>query len=172
MRYAGNNIENISVAMNAKDHTLLKDMLLDEIAFLIKDKKQEVISALQSSGVNISPSASVQAVINAVAENIYTNTAFKNAISQLIAENTTPTHSNSAGAIVGAVGQSISSVFGFATEKQRLKTEQEQSKQKLYEKLLGGKKTNYMPIIVVGGVLIIGAIVLIFTLKQPKTTTK
>lgn len=71
------------------------------------------------------------------------------------------------GAIVGLVGGVTTSVFNWKASKNQLAAEKESAKSELYQKLLGGdKKTNWMPIIVVGGVFLVGAIILITTLKR------
>jgi len=71
------------------------------------------------------------------------------------------------GAIVGLVGGVTQSVFNQKAAKADLAREKEATKSELYKKLLGGdKKTNWIPIIVVGGVFLVGAIILITTLKR------
>jgi hypothetical protein len=167
MRYAGDLNQNISMASGSKDNLLLRDILLDEIAFLIKDKKQVVIDALNKAGVKTNDDISVSNLIDVTVSNLYSNENFRNIMAQTIATYSDKNYSNAAAAIIAGVTQSIGAVFGFATEKQRAKAEEEAAKRALQEKLLSGsKKTNWLPIIIVGGVMTIGAIILIITLKK------
>jgi len=69
------------------------------------------------------------------------------------------------GAIAGALGSIFGSVSAYGTSKQDRKAEEERTKQQLYDKLLADKKTNWTPIIVIGGILIIGGIVTFFALR-------
>jgi hypothetical protein len=69
------------------------------------------------------------------------------------------------GAVIGLVGGVTQSVFDHKTSQNQLESEKEQTKAELYNKLLGEKKTNWMPIVIVGGVLLMGAVVLTLTLR-------
>ena len=72
------------------------------------------------------------------------------------------------GVVIGTLGGVTESIFDWKTSQTNQQIANEQAKMSLYEKLLGGAggKTNWMPIVVVGGVLIIGAIVVFATLKN------
>jgi hypothetical protein len=72
------------------------------------------------------------------------------------------------GVVIGTLGGVTESIFDWKTSQTNQQIANEQAKISLYEKLLGGAggKTNWMPIVVVGGVLIIGAIVVFATLKN------
>ena len=74
------------------------------------------------------------------------------------------------GVVIGTVGGVTESIFDWKTSKVDQETANQQAKMSLYEKLLAGKggKTNWMPIVVVGGVLLLGGIVVYFTLKGKK----
>lgn len=74
------------------------------------------------------------------------------------------------GVVIGTVGGVTESIFDWKTSKIDQETANQQAKMSLYEKLLAGKggKTNWMPIVVVGGVLLLGGIVVYFTLKGKK----
>lgn len=180
MRFTGNILKNMKSAEMSKDNALKRDIVLDEVAFLIKQNKSVVVDALNNSGVKTSENASVSSLINKVVNNIYENKEFQQQISTAIANfhskgvaSTVKTKGgfsnvsgDTASAIATALGQATSSIFNFAASKKELEKEKEASKSKLYEKLLGGKKTNWLPIIIVGGVLIIGGIVAFSVLRK------
>lgn len=70
------------------------------------------------------------------------------------------------GAIVGAVVGVISSSFSWAGAKKRAKIEEEQYKQDLVKEVFEPPKRNWTPILVVGGVLIVAAVVTLYALKE------
>lgn len=72
------------------------------------------------------------------------------------------------GVVIGTLGGVTESIFDWKTSQTNQEIANEQAKLSLYEKLLGGAggKTNWMPIVVVGGVLLIGAIVVLVVLKK------
>lgn len=72
------------------------------------------------------------------------------------------------GIIAGAVVGAVDAGFGFATAGKRAKIEEEQYRQQLLGSLFEGKKkkSNLVPILIVGGVLIVGAIVTYIALKD------
>mgnify|MGYP003634079771 CR=1 FL=1 len=69
-------------------------------------------------------------------------------------------------AIVGAVVGLIDAGFSWATAGKRAKIQSEQYKQELIEQLYAEPKTNYLPIYIVGGVLLVGGVVTYFALKE------
>ena len=69
-----------------------------------------------------------------------------------------------AGSVTGIVDSLASltdSVFGFATSRNQLKAEEEKAKAEMYNSVLSQNqpKTNWMPIVIVSGVLLIGGLV-------------
>ena len=70
------------------------------------------------------------------------------------------------GAIIGAVVGLTESVFDWKTSKTNAETEANKYKLAIFEKVSEGGKRNYTPLIIIGGVLVIGTIVLIFALKK------
>lgn len=70
------------------------------------------------------------------------------------------------GAIIGAVVGVTESVFNWKTAKTNAETEANKYKLAIFEKVSEGGKRNYTPLIVIGGVLLIGTVVLIFALKK------
>jgi hypothetical protein len=167
MRYAGDLNQNISMANGSKDAFLIKDILLDEIAFLLKDKKHLVIDALNKVGIETNKNVSAEKLIDITISNLYSNEKFRNIMAEVIATHSNKNYSNAASAIIAGVTESIGAVFGYATERQRTKSEEEASKRALYEKLLGtSQKTNWLPIIIVGGVMLIGVTLLFLQTKK------
>lgn len=72
------------------------------------------------------------------------------------------------GAIAGFVVGSVDAGFGAASAKNKAKIEEEQYRQELLGKLFGGNKKNknLVPILIIGGVLVVGAIVTFIVLKE------
>lgn len=70
------------------------------------------------------------------------------------------------GAIVGAVVGSINAGFGLGTAKKRAKIDEEKYRQELIGELFEEPKTNWTPIYIVGGVLLVGGVVTYFALKE------
>lgn len=68
---------------------------------------------------------------------------------------------------ISAIAGAIGSIFSFASANQNKKAEEERTRQAMYDKLLnGGEEKNWMPIIVVSGILLIGGIVAYFALRK------
>jgi hypothetical protein len=73
------------------------------------------------------------------------------------------------GSVVGAVGDLFKSISGYGRSKNELKSEEERTKLLMYEKIFGQQQQrNWLPIIVIGGVLLIGAIVVFRTTGKNK----
>ena len=70
------------------------------------------------------------------------------------------------GAIVGAVVGAVNAGFSWGTAGKRAKIESEQYKQELIGELFAEPKTNWMPIYILGGVLLVGGVVTYFALKE------
>ena len=70
---------------------------------------------------------------------------------------------------ISAIAGAIGSVFSFAKSKGDAKTAKEADKRKLQMSLLsddGSKKTNWLPIVLIGGILLIGGAVAYVSLKS------
>jgi hypothetical protein len=64
------------------------------------------------------------------------------------------------GNLVSSIANMVGSISSWGASSNDLKTEELKTKGIMYEKIFGvEKKTNWMPIVVVGGVLLIGALV-------------
>ena len=72
------------------------------------------------------------------------------------------------GAIAGAVIGAVDAGFGWAKAGKNAKIEEEQYRQELYNDLFTKKekKNKYLPIFIIGGVLIVGGIVTYYALKE------
>ena len=70
------------------------------------------------------------------------------------------------GGVVGVVAGAVGSAFDFLSSRQTAKNIAEQNKQILYQKLLGGRKRNWIPIAIVAGVFLIGGIVIYHQMKN------
>lgn len=70
------------------------------------------------------------------------------------------------GAIVGAVIGTVTAGFGWGAAGKKAKIDEERYRQELIGELFEEPKTNWMPIYIVGGVLIVGGIVTYFALKE------
>jgi len=70
---------------------------------------------------------------------------------------------------ISAIAGAIGAIFQFGASSKNKKSEEEKTKQELYNKLLGdNEKTNWLPIIIIGGVLVIGAIVTVIVLRNKR----
>ena len=68
---------------------------------------------------------------------------------------------------ISAIAGAIGSIFSFGTAQKNQNAEEERTRQEMYAKLLGDEeKTNWMPIIVVGGVLLLGGGVTFLMLRN------
>lgn len=77
--------------------------------------------------------------------------------------------SGASGGVVGAVAGAVDSVFGFFKSKSDAKAQKEADKQKLIQSIIeksGQKKTNWLPIVIIGSILLIGGTVAIVSLKN------
>jgi len=74
------------------------------------------------------------------------------------------------GGLIGTLGGVTESVFDYKSSQNAVEIANQQAKTDLYNKLLGNNdtKTNWMPIIVIGGVLLLGSVVVFMTLKAKK----
>lgn len=70
------------------------------------------------------------------------------------------------GVIAGAIIGTITASFDFAKNKNKAKINEEQYKRQLMNDIYDEPKTNWTPIIIVGGVLLVGGIVAFLTLKK------
>ena len=192
---------NFDAAVKSKDLTYQQDVILDELAHLIKQNPRIVEKALKSSGVQVSSNASLAELIDGVSANIHTNIQLQSILSGLIAQKNhtkaeysnfsmddlkgvfskatstdTTTQASQAGAPkvsvgadpISAIAGAIGTAFSFAAANQQKKANQELAKAKLYEKIFGDsqQKKNWVPIVIISAVLIIGGVVAYVSLKK------
>ena len=70
---------------------------------------------------------------------------------------------------ISAIAGAIGSIFSFASASKNKKAEEERTRQAMYDKLLGGgSEKNWVPVVVVSGVLLVGGIVTFFALRNKK----
>jgi hypothetical protein len=168
-------------AVGSNDVELQKDIILDQIAELIKTDVSSVVDALVKSGVSIPAKYTKIDVVNAVSKSIYSNTEFQKNIALLIGKKTVnfsngvgdatapgDTSSKIGSALGSFFSTSLGSVVGIIGSVQQRKQAEADAKTSLINKIFGDQqtqKTDYLPIIIIGSVLLIGGIVAVVILK-------
>jgi TRAP-type uncharacterized transport system substrate-binding protein len=148
-----------------------KQQALNKIAELIDRKPQLVISALNNSGVSISKDASDKEIVEKVTKALYTNKNFVRVFQPKIE---TKKFSNAVDPnLVAAAISSLANLgqkIGLGKEREHeMALAQQQTQAQLLAALANKKKeSNLVPVIVIGGVFVIAAIVLVLTLKPKK----
>jgi hypothetical protein len=168
MIYGGNMMSNFSGAINSQDNDMAKDVLLSEIHRVLDKNPEVLINALNNSEIATPSTISKRELIHKVVEALYESEKFRNNISQFVIEDNEQESSNFVGAIIAAAGTTVGAIFKGVQNKNQTKAQKEADKRKLTASLLEekSKKTNYLPIILIGGVLLIGGIVAYVSLKQ------
>ena len=141
------------------------------MANIIENSPKEMIKTLRYSNVKVNDSVSKEKLVALASYNLYNNPLFQKNIAVTLVIGNSATKSDYASAeggkggggggnIVSAVANMIGSIGKWGASSNDLKAEEERTKGKMYEKIFGGQqKRNWMPIIVVSGVLLIGALV-------------
>lgn len=173
MRFQGNVVENLKAAAKSNDTVLIGDLLIDEMANIIEKNPTEMIKTLRNSKVDISDMASQDDLVSAASYNLHNNRIFQKNIAVMLVKKGSAQPHDYAGAeggggeggggggnIVSSIADMVGSISQWGASNQNLKAEEQRTKGKMYEKIFGGQqKRNWMPIIVVAGVLLIGAMV-------------
>ena len=171
MRFQGNIIENLTAAAQSQDESLIKDLVIDEMANIIENDPKEMIKTLRYSKVKVDDAASKEELINLSVKNLYNNSIFQKNLAVTLTKKDSATQHDYAGAegggggggggnIVSSIADMIGSISKWGASSNDLKSEESRTKARMFEKIFGGQeKTNWMPIIVVAGVLLIGAMV-------------
>lgn len=168
MIYGGNMMSNFSGAINSQDNDMAKDVLLSEIHRILDKNPKVLIEALNNSGIATSSTISKRELIHKVVEALYESEKFREIISKNVIEGNEQEGSNFVGAIIAAAGTTLGAIFKGVQNKNQTKAQKEADKRKLVASLLQDepKKTNYLPIIIISGVLLIGGIVAYVSLKD------
>ena len=168
MIYGGNMMSNFSGAINSQDNDMAKDVLLSEIHKILDKNPEVLIEALNNSGIATSSTISKRELIHKVVEALYESEKFRDNVSKFVIEGNEQESSNFVGAIIATAGTTIGAIFSGVQNRNKNKAQKEADKKKLVASLLEDKpkKTNYLPIIIIGGVLLIGGIVAYVSLKE------
>lgn len=181
MKFSGNLNRNFSSANGSRNLDYQKDVILDEVAKLIEYDTPTVIATLKDAGYyNVSPTAPRKEIINIVVDALYRSEQFRHDIAVLVAKTESGNKFSNgegtaaeagkdiklSGGIISAIGGVLESGFGVFKSAQDRKAEEERTRQQMYDKLLAGEKTNWVPIIVIGGVFLIGGIIAFVTLRN------
>jgi hypothetical protein len=161
-------MSNFSGAINSQDNDMAKDVLLSEIHKVLDKNPEVLIDALNNSGIATPSTISKRELIHKVVEALYESEKFRDNISKFVIEGNEEESSNFVGAIIAAAGTTIGAIFSGVKNRNKSKAQKEADKNKLLATVLSDepKKTNYLPIIIIGGVLLIGGIVAYVSLKQ------
>jgi hypothetical protein len=197
MRYESDFKSNFMNAAGSNDVNLQKDILLDQIASLIKNNPKLVADALINSGFKISDKNSKIEIINSVSKAIYSSPDFQKKIAELIVSSNS-NFSNGSGFLdsvknffggsgdaadtvgkaagvasninpVNAVANAIGSIFNYSASLENKKSAEAEARASLAAKIFGAddkSKTNLVPIVIIGSVLLIGGLTVFFVLKQ------
>ena len=183
MRFQGNITENLIAAARSKDSVLLRELVIDKIANIIQTSPKEMVKILRYSKVDISDTATMKELVNAASYNLHNNLLFQKNLAVTIEKGSSAQAEEYAqaddggggstaggvvinsggggGSMVSSIADMIASIGKYGASSNDLKAEQEKSKSLMYQKIFGDgeEKTNWMPIIVIAGVLLIGAMV-------------
>lgn len=180
MRFQGNVVENLMGALKSKDEILAKEILVDEMAQIIENNPKEMIKTLRYSKVNVSDTASKKKLVNLASYNLHNNPSFQKNLAVTIVKKGSAEPSDydrfvanpeagemaakgggkGGAGMASAIASMIGSIGKWGSSRNDLKAEEARTKSLMYQKIFGQEqKINWMPIIVVGGVLLIGALV-------------
>lgn len=165
MIYGGDLMSNFAGSVRSGDAKMTKGVIISKLAKVIENEPKELIKALKESGVSIDDKTSVSNLIDKSISSLYENEKFREEVAKLLVSD----YSNVAGGVVvGAVSETLGQVFGMINSSQDRKAQEEADKRALQMQLLEGeeKKTNWLPIVIIGGVLVIGGMVAYITLKK------
>jgi|TARA_R110000787_G_scaffold11722_5_gene38446 hypothetical protein len=169
MRFQGDIIENLTAAAQSQDENLIQELVIDEMANIIENDPNEMIKTLRYSKVKVDDTASKEELINLSVKNLYSNSIFQKNLAVTFTKKGSAAKHDYAGAegdgggggnIISSIANMIGSIGKWGSSSKDLKAEESRTKARMFEKIFGsGKKRNWMPIIVVAGVLLIGAMV-------------
>lgn len=169
MRYSGNVVNNLMSAAKSQDKVLIKELLVDAMANMIENDPKEMIKTLRHSKVDISENASTSELIKVSSYNLHNNPIFQKNLAVAFTSNGDAESSDYAeaeggsekGGLVSSIADMVGSISQWGQSSNDLKKEEERTKARMYEKIFGDNKpkTNWLPIVAIAGVLLIGGIV-------------
>lgn len=174
MRFQGNVVDNLTAAARSNDKILVREIIIDEMANIIENDPKQMIKALRFSKVKLSDSVSKEELVSLASYNLHNNTIFqKNLAVTLSMKGSAENHDyanqdggggggegGGGGNIVSSIADMVGSIGKWGASANDLKAEESKTKGKMYEKIFGGQqKTNWLPIVALAGVLLIGGIV-------------
>jgi hypothetical protein len=167
MIYGGNMMSNFSGAINSQDNDMAKDVLLSEIHKVLDKNPEILIEALNNSEIATPSTISKRELIHKVVEALYESEKFRENVSKFVIEEN-ESYNNVVGAIVAGSLTAFNQIFKGVQNKNQTKAQKEADKNKLLASILEDKpkKTNYLPIIIISGVLLVGGIVAYVSLKE------
>jgi hypothetical protein len=183
MKYAGNFLANVYQASHSGNVDLQQDLIFSQIAILIENHPDKVVSALNESGVSTPENISQGKLIKRVSTNFFTNSDFQRELAVLIGQYalTTPEahhakeYSNvSSYDWIGDIASMIEGVAVTAMEgeytDERIKEQQALAESQITGQLLIKEAENKhkLPLIIMGGVFVISIMVFYFALKTKK----
>ena len=150
-------MSNFSGAINSQDNDMAKDVLLSEIHKVLDKNPEILIEALNNSEIATPSTISKRELIHKVVEALYESEKFRDNISKIVIEGNEQESSNFVGAIIATAGTTLGAIFKGVQNKNQNKAQKEADKNKLLASILEDKpkKTNYLPIIIITGVLLI-----------------
>ena len=174
-------MSNFAGSMMTGDSEMTKGVVLTQIYRLIDKDPKTLIKALKDSGVSIDEKTSVANLIDKSVDSLYENEKFKIELAKVLSMEGYSNVDGDAtdaiskigggaagGGVVGAIAGAIDSIFGTVGKFKEGKNKKEEDKRALQLMLLQGddKKTNWLPVIIIGGVLLIGGIVAFVSLRN------
>lgn len=184
MKYAGNFLANVFQTSHSGNLDLQQDLVFSQIANLIENHPDKVVSALNESGVSTSESISQRKLVKEVSKQFYTNPSFRQELAIMMAQYamTTPEskqvqeYSNTDGYLdwIGDIanmieGVSVAAMEGEYTD-ERIKEQQALAESQITGQLLIKEQENKhkLPLIIMGGVFVISIMVFYFALRTKK----
>jgi hypothetical protein len=166
MIYGGDLMSNFVGSIKHGDTEMTRGVILSKISKLIEKEPSLLIKALKDSGVKVSEKATKSELIDKSVESLYSTNNFKYEFSKLLIGNNGE-YSNALDPVT-AIAEATGKVFGFFGSRQDRKASEEADKRALQMQLLQGdtNKTNWLPIVIISGVLLIGGVVAYVSLRK------
>lgn len=139
----------------------------------ISSNRNEVINAIKSASIKVPSMANDNELATIISRNVFTNERLAKNLEKIVVEKQ---YSNAIDP-VSAIAEGVGSLFNFGNQliqgaqskneaERQLALEQERARQEMIKGLFQKPKTNYLPYVIIGSVLLIGGIVVVSTLKK------